>query len=231
MKSSEGCNTFVTSQGRQSGSGVVNYDEEYSDDNRLSDADFDHVLPKDVAAEKFWKVKEESTGKHEDDLMESFKGLDFAHKEFEKEVQKWKDIGKDDPSIFDDSIEDMLELKDAKILELESALISGDAELQDLLKKIIQAEVEYVVITTTTKRLTEEPLCEIKHNLQRNYISSQEMQTTKKQGEKLETTEDVKKLHNRVCRLTLGAIIQLMLLLVTLFYLKFSPKSVEVVPT
>lgn len=146
------------------------------------------------------------------------------------EVLKWRDVGKDDSLIFDDSIHDILELKDAKILELESTLISGDTELEDLLKKIIQAEVEYVVITTTTKSLTAGPLCEIKHNIQLKNVSSQDMQGPKKQIEKLETQEDIKNLQKSLRKFVTRFMIQLILLFVIL-YLKFSSQNVEVVPT
>ncbi|GKB01769.1 hypothetical protein Tco_0829813 [Tanacetum coccineum] len=68
----------------------------------------------------------------------------------DNKVQKWKDVEKDDTSIFDDLILIMLERKDVKILELESTLTSVDneTEFEDHLKKLIQVEVEYIVIST-----------------------------------------------------------------------------------
>ena len=148
------------------------------------------------------------------------------------EVQKWKDVGKDDPSIFDGPILNMLERKDAKILELESTLTSADteAEFEDHLKKRIQVEVEYIVISTRTETLTSELLREIRHNLQLKNALSQDIQPPKKQAVKSETQEDVKKIQNRMWRSTTFLMIQLILLLITL-YLKFAPQSVEIVPT
>lgn len=164
------------------------------------------------------------------------------------EVQKWRDIGKNDPLICEDPMHELLEFQDAKILELESVLTSEDTktELEDTLKKIIQAEVEYVAIKTTTESLT----AEVKHNLHQKNVSSQKldtaedvkkqqngenipsqnMQVSKKQAEQLETREDVKKLQKRVSRFTSCFFIQLILWFVIL-YLKFSPPNVEIVPT
>ncbi|XP_071730292.1 WPP domain-interacting protein 2-like [Rutidosis leptorrhynchoides] len=223
----QGINTVAS----KSGGGFVSYDEDYSDDANYGDIHYNEEGEERI---EFLKGDDESediaSEKHEDVLVESIKGLDLAQKEFEKEVQKWRDVGKDDSFILDSSINDMLEIKDAKILELESTLISGDTELEDLLKKIIQAEVEYVVITTTTKTLTAGPLSEIKHNLQQKNVSSQDTLGPKKQVAKLEAREDVKNLQKRLCKFVTRFMIQLILLLVIL-YLKFVPRNVEVVPT
>ncbi|GJY36685.1 hypothetical protein Tco_0422063 [Tanacetum coccineum] len=56
-----------------------------------------------------------------------------------REVQKLKDVEKNDTSIFDDLILIMLERKDVKILEFESSLTSADneTEFEDHLKKLI----------------------------------------------------------------------------------------------
>ncbi|KAL8264228.1 hypothetical protein R6Q59_022358 [Mikania micrantha] len=175
--------------------------------------------------------KDEGSMEH-DPLVESIKDLHFAKEEFNREVQKWRDVGKDDPLIINDPIHEIIKLKDAKILKLEQALSSGGirTEVDDCLMKIIQADVEHVVLSTTTKILTEGPLCEMKDNLQQKHISLQDLQATKKQEWNLETKENLKKLQNRVSRFTSCFMIQFILLLVTL-YLKFSPQKVEIVPT
>lgn len=145
-------------------------------------------------------------------------------------MQKWKDIGKDEsePLTFDDSIRNILELKDATISELESAITSADTktELDELLKENIQAEVEIVAITTTTKSL----MHEMKHNLQQKAEDDVKKLENKKVLKKQETEEDVKKLKNRVCRLSSCLLIQLILLFVT-FYIEISSQKVELVPT
>ncbi|KAM0029412.1 putative WPP domain-interacting protein/3 [Helianthus debilis subsp. tardiflorus] len=225
----QGSNT-VASEGRQSGV-FAKHDEEFSDDKDLNE-EAQVASVKSEAESDEASLADDNIEKHEgsmehDPLVLSIKGLHSAQEEFEREVQKWKDVGKDDPLIFDDPILEILELKDAKIFELELALSGVKTELEDCLMQIIQADVENVVITTTTKRLTEGPLREIKHNLQQKYVASQGVQAT---NEKSETKEDLKKLQNRVCRSTSCFMIQLILLLVTL-YLKYSPQSVEVVPT
>ncbi|KAI3703754.1 hypothetical protein L1987_73949 [Smallanthus sonchifolius] len=220
----QGSGNTVASKGRQSGA-FAKLDEESSDDacyadkHLKSDAESDDVS---LAADK--KGKQEGS-MDRDPLVQSVEGLHFAQVGFEREVQKWRDVGKDDSLVFDDPLH---ELKDAKILKLESMLNSGDVktELEDRLMKIIQTEVEYVVIATTTKILTEGPLREIKRdNLERKNVSWQE-----KQDEKLETKGDLKKLQNMVCKFTSCFIIMLILLFVTI-YLQFSPQNVEVVST
>lgn len=183
-------------------------------------ADFEDVSQEEVAAEISWEVKEENIGKHDgsvdqdDALVKSLTGFDSANEKLARELQKLKEVGKDD----------------SKISEPESTLASGEAntKLEDLLNKMIQAEVEYVVISTATESLTAGLLHEIKLNLRQKNIEA----SAKKQAEisKLETREDVKKLRNRVCKITSCVMIQLILLLVTL-YLQFSSPSVEVVPT
>ncbi|KAF5815131.1 hypothetical protein HanXRQr2_Chr03g0119651 [Helianthus annuus] len=227
----QGSNT-VASEGRQSGVSAK-HDEEFSDDKDLNEEAQVASVKSDAESDEA-SLADDNIEKHEgsmehDPLVLSMKGLHSAQEEFEREVQKWKDVGKDAPLIFDDPILEILELKDAKILELERALssVGVKTELEDCLMKIIQADVENVVITTTTKRLTEGPLREIKHNLQQKNVASQGVQAT---NEKSETKEDLKKLQNGVCRYTSCFMIQLILLLVTL-YLKYSPQSVEVVPT
>uniref|UniRef100_A0A251V816 Uncharacterized protein n=1 Tax=Helianthus annuus TaxID=4232 RepID=A0A251V816_HELAN len=227
----KGSNT-VASEGRQSGVSAK-HDEEFSDDKDLNEEAQVASVKSDAESDEA-SLADDNIEKHEgsmehDPLVLSMKGLHSAQEEFEREVQKWKDVGKDAPLIFDDPILEILELKDAKILELERALssVGVKTELEDCLMKIIQADVENVVITTTTKRLTEGPLREIKHNLQQKNVASQGVQAT---NEKSETKEDLKKLQNGVCRYTSCFMIQLILLLVTL-YLKYSPQSVEVVPT
>ncbi|KAK9077635.1 hypothetical protein SSX86_005974 [Deinandra increscens subsp. villosa] len=227
----------VASKGRQSGT-FAEPDGESSDDLHLNEeAEITFVKTDAESDDVSLPTDDTGDGKHEgsmehDALVGSIKDFLFAREEFEKEVQKWRDVGKDDPLIFNDPIQEILELKDAKILKLESALSSGgvESELEDCLMKVIQANVEYVVITTTTRRLTEGPLREIKHNLHQKIVSSQDLQPTKKQDGNLETKESLKNLQNRVCRFSLCFMIQFMLLLVTL-YLEFSPQYVEVVPT
>ncbi|XP_076948952.1 uncharacterized protein LOC143621404 [Bidens hawaiensis] len=211
----QGSNSLA-SRSRQS-EPSAKYDEKSSDDKDLNEE----------AQVAFVKSDVES----DDALVESIKGLHFAQEEFEKEVLKWRDVGKDDPLLINDPLREILELKDAKISELELALSSEGfkTEMEDCLMKMIQADVENVVITATTRRLIEGPLREIQLKLQEKNVLSEDVQT-KKQDDKLEMKESVKKLPSRVCRFTLCFVIQFILLFVTL-YLKSSPQIVEVVPT
>nr|GEU63648.1 reverse transcriptase domain-containing protein [Tanacetum cinerariifolium] len=100
----------VASKGGESGM-FVNYDEEEDSD----DVNYDDKIVNEEAPIGFVKsdddddvLQEDNSGKDEDVLVESIKGLDSAQEEFAREVQKWKDVGKDDPSIFDDPILNML---------------------------------------------------------------------------------------------------------------------------
>lgn len=194
----------IASKGKQSG--------RFTNDKHLNEnfAEFEDVSQEEAAAESSWDVKEENIGKHDedDDLVKSLTGFDSAQEKLVREVQKLKDVGKDD----------------SNLSEPESTLASGEANMnvEDLLKKTIEAEVEYVAIRTTTESLTAGMLNETKR--QKNIgIASNE-------NSKLETREDIKKLQNRVCKFTSCVVIQLILLLVTL-YLQFSSPNMEVVPT
>ncbi|KAI3703120.1 hypothetical protein L6452_28876 [Arctium lappa] len=205
----------IASKGKQSGrfTSDKHLDEE-AGTAFVSYADFEDVSREEVAAENKEENKDDGSVDQDDAVAKSLTGFDSAHEKLARELQKLKEVGKDD----------------SKISELESTLASGEAntKLEDLLKKMIQAEVEYVAISTTTESMTAGLLHEIKLNLRQKNIEV----SAKKEAEssKLETREDVKKLRNRVCRFTSCVMIQLILLLVIL-YLQFSSPNVEVVPT
>ncbi|XP_024959095.1 uncharacterized protein LOC112500062 isoform X2 [Cynara cardunculus var. scolymus] len=172
------------------------------------------VSQEEVEAENSWEVKEEN--KHDgsvdldDAVAKSLTGLDSVQEKLIREVQKLKEVGKDD----------------SKISELEFTLGSEEVnmKLEDLLKKIIQVDVERVVLITTSERNWHE----IKLILRQKDIEA----SAKKEAlnSKMETREDVKKLRNRVCKFTSCVMFQFILLLVTL-YLQFSSHNMEIVPT
>ncbi|CAI9303412.1 unnamed protein product [Lactuca saligna] len=228
----KGTTNSVATKSKQSGNSTKHDDDELVN----NEAESEDVTQEDAEeAKDSWEVKEEKIEKSEvgfdqDALVESITSFDSSIEELEIEVQKWKDIGKDEsePLTFDDSIRNILELKDATISELESAITSADTktELDELLKENIQAEVEIVAITTTTKSL----MHEMKHNLQQKAEDDVKKLENKKVLKKQETEEDVKKLKNRVCRLSSCLLIQLILLFVT-FYIEISSQKVELVPT
>ncbi|KVI02389.1 WPP domain-interacting protein 2-like isoform X1 [Cynara cardunculus var. scolymus] len=177
-------------------------------------AEFVDVSQEEVEAENSWEVKEEN--KHDgsvdldDAVAKSLTGLDSVQEKLIREVQKLKEVGKDD----------------SKISELEFTLGSEEVnmKLEDLLKKIIQVDVERVVLITTSERNWHE----IKLILRQKDIEA----SAKKEAlnSKMETREDVKKLRNRVCKFTSCVMFQFILLLVTL-YLQFSSHNMEIVPT
>lgn len=162
------------------------------------------------------------------------------------EVQKLRDVGKEDIVSSDDGVQSpglksdyahlqskleeafvMLELKNTKISELESKLDSTKikAEYEELLTKRISAEVEYLVISKTVQNLKAGP---IDLTVEQKNVSATASVTTP-----VQEFEDAVKLKNKVWRYVCCFMIESILLLVVLciFVLKFSSKSVEVIPT
>ncbi|KAD6453952.1 hypothetical protein E3N88_08658 [Mikania micrantha] len=150
MGSDSRSSNFVFLQDIQSGI-FGKHDEESSDDGHYADKPSNEEAPnvfiKSDAESEDASLAADESGKHEgsmdeDHLVESVKELHFAQVEFEREVQKWRDVGKDDPLTFDDLLHEILDLKDSKILKLESVLNSGDitTKIDDLLMKMIQTE-------------------------------------------------------------------------------------------
>ncbi|KAI3810121.1 hypothetical protein L1987_19730 [Smallanthus sonchifolius] len=242
----------MTNNGRSNGwSG--NYDEDDSDDaqngdtlNYASQATFskNEADYEDLAGENSWEVKEEKVDHvgsgDPDPLVDSIIPLHLAQEALEGEVQKLRNVGKDDILSSDDvfkpndahlqsKLEEaliMLELKDTKISELESTLNSSKikTEYEELLTRRIAAEVEYLVISKTIENLKAGHMGRIDLTVEQKNVSA-----TAAEHEQ----EDAKKLGNRVWRYACSFIIQLILLLVVfyIFVLKFSSKTVEVIPT
>ncbi|KAD3067271.1 hypothetical protein R6Q59_018649 [Mikania micrantha] len=251
----------MRSNGRSNGRSG-NYDADESDDDRNGDilnhvaktpfskngADNENVsLEEALAGENSWEVKEEKTDDDHlgsgdlDPLVDTIIPLQLAQEALKREVQKLKDVGKEDMLSTDDWAQpplesneahlvsklekafNMLELKNIKISELESTLNSTKIinEYEELLTRRIAAEVEYLVISKTIQNLK----------------ADQTHLTTEQKNVSVTATapelEDAKKMKNRVRRYVICSIIQSVLLLVVLyiFVLKFSSKIVEVIPT
>lgn len=226
----------VTSNGRKNGK-LEHHEEDYSDDAQNGDrqtqiefskneADSEDVSLEDLTAENEEKVHGDG-----DSLVDSIIPLHLAHEALEKEVQKLRDVGKEDTLSSDDSFKSstnnkieealvMIELKNAKIFELESILNLGDYE--QLLIQRIAAELEYVVISKTIQSL------KLGETDQINKLPVQE----KKVEVALPDDEQVWKLQNGACRYGLFFVIQLVLLLlvVYVFVLQFSSQT-KVIPT
>ncbi|KAI3675694.1 hypothetical protein L1987_85286 [Smallanthus sonchifolius] len=243
----------MTNNGRSNGRSG-NYDEDDSDDARNGDTlnyasqttfsknEADYA---DLAGENSWEVKEEKVDDHVgsgdlDALVESIIPLHLAQEALEREVQKLRDVGKEDILSSDDDgfkpndahlqskLEEafiMLELKDTKISELESTLNSSKikSEYEELLTRRIAAEVEYLVISKSIQNLKADHMGRIDLTVEQKNASAT---TTTLEHEQ----EDAKKLGNRVWRYATSFIIQLILLLY-IFVLKFSSESAEVIPT
>ncbi|XP_077222713.1 WPP domain-interacting protein 2-like [Tasmannia lanceolata] len=165
-----------------------------------------------------------------------------------------------------------LKAKESKALELESILNGTqlpkketknnllkdtskvvEIELEDLFKKKIEAEIEYLMMTRTTRKLKVEAENQItRFEEQKSLVEDQarmvlklrdtENKATllKRQAEELETrskellrTEEVLKMQNSVCKLTLLSFIQFLMFCIVfgLFLLQLLPHSTGVVPT
>ncbi|GKE53972.1 hypothetical protein Tco_1489128, partial [Tanacetum coccineum] len=122
-------------------------EEEYSDDvNYDDDIVNEEMRIGFVKGDDDDVSQKDNSGNDEDVLWNLLKEYIMLR----RNLREWKDVEKDDTSIFDDLILIMLERKDVKILELESTLTSVDneTEFEDHLKKLIQVKVEYIVIST-----------------------------------------------------------------------------------
>lgn len=257
----------MTSNGRSNGRSG-NYEGDDSDDAQNGDkhlknetqisfskneADSEDVSHEDLAGENSWEIKEENIDEHvlgsgvPDALVDSIMPLHLAQEALEREVQKLRDVGKEETLSSEDLDQEsgstflyeefqsnninethlqskleeafvMLELKNTKISELESTLkfTKIKTELEEFLTQRIAAEVEYLVISKTVQ------------NLKTGHIDRINLE-----DDPDEMKEDTKKLKNRVRRYASCFIFQSVLLLVILymFVLRFSSKTVEVIPT
>ncbi|XP_076909345.1 WPP domain-interacting protein 2-like [Bidens hawaiensis] len=249
LESDSRSSNFVFLQGANSvnSNGMLNglsgnYDED-SDDARDGDAsnylsqtafsknrdgDENVSFEEDLDGENSWEVKKEKIDDRvgsgdRDPLAEAFVPLHLAQEALEREVQKLRAVGKEDISSSHNNAADLqskleeafnaLEIKNTKISELESTLNSTEIqrEYEELMTQRITAEVEYLVISKTIQNLKAGPIGQTN----------------------LAEEEDAKKLKNRVWRYVYCLIIQSVLLLVALYIivLKFSSKTVEVIPT
>lgn len=240
----------MTSNGRRNGRSG-NYEEDDSDDDARNgdgrineedqtvfsknEADSEDVSREDLAGENSWEVKKEE--EVDDHVVESIVPLHLAQEALEREVQKLRNVGKEDTSgssFVDEELQSpdnvshlhnkleeafiMLELKNAKISQLESALSFKEiiTEHEELMTQRIAAELEYLVISKTIQNLKAGPIDQKKMHI-----------------EDASETKDVWELKNTVRRYAYCVVFQLVLLLLVLymFVSKFLSKNVEVIPT
>ncbi|KAK6154513.1 hypothetical protein DH2020_008761 [Rehmannia glutinosa] len=146
--------------------------------SRDSEGGYEDNSPEDVVADLSWDAKEERRENHDsssdqDPLIESIFLLQSAQEALEKEVLKFKEIGKDasvDGSV-SDTQPDFTDVehksseqfpsgvgvqsfpRDLQSQEVEIAIRDVEAELEDLFKQRIEAEVEYLAISRTVQKL------------------------------------------------------------------------------
>lgn len=225
-----------------------NYDGDYSDDARNGDrclneegpnaneADSEEISHEDLGAENSWEVKEgkvdDRVGSGDrDDLAESVMPLHLAQEALEREVQKLRDVGKEDPLS-----------TDTKISDLESILNFGNMKIEheEILKQRIAAEVEFLVISNTIQNLkTTGYKDQINHTVQQKIVPvsvSVPVSVPEKVPKEVKVedeSETARKLRKRVCRYAFWFVIQLVLFLVVVYLLvlQFSSQNMEVLPT
>ncbi|KAL4554638.1 hypothetical protein LXL04_037236 [Taraxacum kok-saghyz] len=217
----------VTSNGRKNGR-LVNYEEEdYSDDAQNGEVQTQTVFNKNEADSEDVSHEEKVNGDH-DRLVDPIIPLHLAQEALEREVQKLRDVGKEDTLSSDYSFKSttikieearvMIELKNAKIFELESILNFNDYE--ELLIRRISAELEYLVISKTIQSL------KLGHMDKLDQIDNLKVQQKKL---KVQDDEQVQlwKVKNMACRYGLCFVIQLVLVLVVvyMFVLQFSTET------
>ncbi|XP_058218999.1 WPP domain-interacting protein 2-like [Rhododendron vialii] len=147
----------------------------------------------------------------------------------------------------------LLKVKDAKVIELECAVKSNEspkeekrstiesrkeyiemeAELEDLFKQKIEAEVEYLAISRTIPKVR---VAAADHIAMLPPQIFNELGDAESKSERLKReaeTDQVLKLQKRVCKVTSFFFVQFMLLFIVflLFLLQLSPHYVGVVPT
>jgi hypothetical protein len=254
IESDSRSSNFVFMQGFNSINSNGRQQSENSDEFQESVGFRKNAWQENLGGGSSWEIKEENSENggssvDRDPLLDYILNLQSVQEELEKEVNKLKEIGIEDTSLFDDSansaalppdsesetillkknieilknkldkIRAALETKEAKITELESALTSSksqtedtvgpaDADLEELFKQKIEAEVAYFTISRATK----EPM---------NKFENREIILGK---------AEIKK---RVRKCILYFLIQLFLLALVFRDVAFplSPHSAEVVPT
>lgn len=187
-------------------------------------------------------------------LIKLFNYLNISYCYCLTEVQKLRDVGKEDKDWVQPSglnfVEEefqsiksndihlqnkleealvMLEIKNTKISELESTLNFEEINIkhEELLMQSIAAELEYLIISNKIQNLKAD-LDRTNHTVQQKNVQEQvQLENTG------ETKEDTRKLQNRIGRYAFCFTIQSVLLLVVLylFVLRFSSQNVEVIPT
>ncbi|CAN4102548.1 unnamed protein product [Withania somnifera] len=286
---------------------------------RGNDKEAENVSQEDLAAESPWEVKEEKTENQgssidHDPLMESLFSFQAAQEELAREIQKFKDIGKD--IIFGHSLEDvgipsdgsdftrpgtsllpqhkggtqhslnslesevvslkqnisllqnelqkaadLVKSKEARAAELEVILGSSskseeetiESALEGLFRQKIEAEVQYLTISTTAQKLRSAAVDQLTLLEEQKALASEQAQMVhmlgdaeakaavlKTQAEKLgsycedlASTDEKLKVQKKVCKYTLCFFTQFVLLsfVVGVFLMQISPDHAEVVPT
>ncbi|XP_022886514.1 WPP domain-interacting protein 1-like [Olea europaea var. sylvestris] len=228
---------------------------------------FEDVSHEDLVANSSWEAKEERSGNHENStgcypLVESIFALQSAQEALEKEVQKFREIGGEDVSV--DDFQDLpseFTSVDTKLYKTSSSeqvysckhvhssfhsFYSGvketpnmdmDIELEDLFKRKIEAEVEYLVISRNAQILR---VASVDHTTLLEDQNTRASQQTRMLNE-LGDTDDIKsaavdetlKMQRRVCKYTSCFFIQLLLLVIVLgiFIFQSSQNYAGIVPT
>lgn len=166
------------------------------------------------------------------------------------ELLKFKEIGKD--VSVDDAIPGLSTELQSEVVELENRAV--EAEIEELFKKKIETEVQYMAISGKVQKLRVAAVDHITVLEERKALASEQTQLLhkvghaenkavmlKKEAEKLErncedivaSADETLKLQKRVCKYSSCFFVQLVMLVLTLFVFVFqlSQNYVEIVPT
>ncbi|KVH99211.1 hypothetical protein Ccrd_022550 [Cynara cardunculus var. scolymus] len=165
------------------------------------------TVSQDLSADNSWDVKEENGENHvgsmdHDVLAVSMVKLHSAQEAIEREVQKLKDVGKEDPLFLDDSIQPSepsnLEGCEARLFEefqsgetsntfetqtiLKQNLVQGDlkTEVEEILKQRIEVEVQYIAISEAIQQLKAGYIDQIELMVQQKKLALEHMEVMKK---------------------------------------------------
>lgn len=161
----------------------------------------------DLAADNSWEVKEENGENHagsmdHDVLAVSMIKLQSAQEAIQREVQKLKDVGKEDLFFMDDSIqpsepsnlegweamlfEEFRSCESSNIFEIQTILkqnvVQGDlkTELEEILKQRIEVEVQYIAISEAIQQSKAGYVAQIELMVQQKKLALEHMEVMKK---------------------------------------------------
>ncbi|EYU33751.1 hypothetical protein ABFS82_08G164600 [Erythranthe guttata] len=245
MESDSRSSNFVFSQGTHATSNGVKSEREvpYNGENgdgvhlsRDGEGGYEEISPEDGVADLSWEVKKDrnendGSSSEQDPLVESIFLLQTVQEALEKEVLKFKEIEID--ASIDDSDPDT-DTRQSELGETEKRVY--EAELEELFKQRIEAEVEYLAISRTVQNLraaSANPNTISKEQKAEDLMINNEAEKLEMFSDDIASADETMKLQKRVFKYTIFFLVQILSFLIILKVLVFelSQNSVEFVPT